>query len=63
MARNMKGILLMIREKDKVNLLGKTEEYMMANGKMENNMAVENSFLKMVSKELANGKTEEKLNG
>jgi hypothetical protein len=48
MERSTRVTLSMIRERVKVNLLGKMVEFTMANGKMANNMAVENSFLKMV---------------
>jgi len=43
MARGTKATSLMIREKAKVNLCGKMEEFMKELGKMESNMAKENS--------------------
>ena len=43
MERNMKVILLMIRERVKENSYGKMEESIMGTGKTANNTAVENS--------------------
>lgn len=59
----MKVILLMISEKVKANSLGKMEEYMMDNGKMENNMEEASLYPRMVRRELVNGKMEGKSNG
>jgi hypothetical protein len=53
----------MIKEKVKVNLCGKMEEFMMVFGKMVNNMEKENSLQKKVLRELVNGITEERLDG
>jgi hypothetical protein len=54
-ARGMKDILSMIRERVKESSIGKMEEYMMDNGKMENSMEEECSQLKMEYKEWENG--------
>jgi hypothetical protein len=59
----MKVILLMISEKVKANSLGKMEEYMMDNGKMESNMEEASLYPRMVRRELVNGKMEGKSNG
>ena len=53
----------MIREKVRANFIGKTEECMMDNGRMENNMEEECLLLKMEFKDLANGIEVEKQNG
>jgi hypothetical protein len=63
MEKHMKDSLLMIKEKDKGNLLGKMVGFMMVCGRMENNMEEVNSFLKIELKELENGRMERKLSG
>jgi hypothetical protein len=47
MEKHMKDSLLMIKEKDKENSLGKMVECTMVCGKMASNMEEENSFQKI----------------
>jgi hypothetical protein len=44
--RNMRDILLMTKETDRVSSLGRMVESMMAHGRMENSMDVVNSYQK-----------------
>ena len=63
MARNMKVILSMIKEKVKEHLHGQMEEFIQVVGKMESNMEEVNISVKKVKEKQENGQKVENING
>jgi hypothetical protein len=63
MVKDMKVSLLMTKEKDKVNSIGRMVESMMECGKMASNMEKAPLQLKMAYRDKVNGRRAERQNG